>query len=176
MACNLTSGRTEPCRDAIGGLKAIYILDYVEDSFTVAAGEATAIDAAVTEVFKYELLADGNTFVETFTADQNNGTSVYEQVLTVALKKQTKESANELSIVVKSRPVVVILFRDGTYKVQGISDGTVATGDIQSGGAKADFNGYNLTLTSTEVLPAPTLDSATETAFLALVSSNNVAP
>ena len=42
MACNLTSGRTEPCRDAIGGLKAIYLLDFVEDSFTVAAGEATA--------------------------------------------------------------------------------------------------------------------------------------
>lgn len=176
MACNLTSGRTEPCRDAIGGLKAIYLLDFVEDSFTITAGEATAINAAVTEVFKYELLADGNTYVETFTADQNNGTSIYEQVLTVALKKQTKESANELALIVKSRPVCVVEFRDGRRLVQGISDGTVATGDIQSGGAKGDFNGYNLTLTATEVLPSPALDEATKTALDGIISPTNVTP
>ena len=176
MACLLTSGRTEPCKDAIGGLKAIYLLDYLEDSFTIAAGEATAIDAGVTEVFKYELLADGNTLVETFTADQNNGTSIYEQALTVALKKQDADSATELSLIVKARPIAVVQFRDGSYRIVGISDGTVATGDIQSGGAKADFNGYNLTLTATEVLPAPTLDSSTVTALLALVSATNINP
>lgn len=176
MACVLTSGRTEPCRDAIGGLKAAYFIDFQDDSFTITAGEATAIDAGVTEVFKYELLADGNTLVETFTADQNNGTSIYEQVLTLALKKQDKDTANELALIVKARPIVVVQHRDGSYKIVGISDGTVATGDIQSGGAKADFNGYNLTLTATEVLPAPSLDSATVTALLALVSATNINP
>ena len=176
MACVLTSGRTEPCRDAIGGLKAIYLFDFKDDSFTITAGEATAIDAAVTEVFKYELLADGNTLVESFTADANNGTSIYEQVLTVALKKQDKSTASEVATIVKARPIAVVQSRDGKYKVVGISDGTVATGDIQSGGAKADFNGYNLTLTATEVLPAPTLDASTVTALIALVSSTNINP
>ena len=176
MACLLTSGRTEPCRDAVGGLKAVYFADFLEDAFTIAAGEVTAIDVGLTEVFKYELLADGNTLVETFTADQNNGTSIYEQVLTLALKKQDKDTANELALIVKARPLVVVQFRDGTYKAVGVSDGTVATGDIQSGGAKADFNGYNLTLTATEVLPAPTLDSATVTALLAIVSETNINP
>tara|TARA_R110002051_G_scaffold6746_1_gene32132 strand:+ start:1624 stop:2154 length:531 start_codon:yes stop_codon:yes gene_type:complete len=176
MACILTKGRTEPCRDAIGGLRAIYLTDFLEDSFTIVSGEATAIDAGVTEVFKYELLADGNTLVETFTADANNGTSIYEQVLTVALKKQDKETASEIATIVKARPIAVAQYRDGSYKVVGISDGTVATGDIQSGGAKADFNGYNLTLTATEVSPAPTLDSSTVTALLALVSATNINP
>lgn len=176
MACVLTSGRTEPCRDAIGGLKAAYFLDFQEDAFTISAGEATAIDVGVTAVYKYELLADGNTLVETFTADQNNGTSIYEQVLTLALKKQTTASANELALIVKARPIIVVQDRMDNYKIVGISDGTVATGDIQSGGAKGDFNGYNLTLTATEVLPAPTLDSSTVTALLALVSGTNVTP
>jgi len=176
MACNLTSGRTEPCRDSLSGLKNLYLLDFEEDSFTVAAGEATAINAAVTEVFKYELLADGNTLVETFTADQNTGTSTYEQVLTVALKKQDVATANELALIVKSRPVAVVEGRDGNFRVVGISDGTVATGDIQSGGTKSDFNGYNLTLTATEVLPAPYLDAATITAFDLLVSITNINP
>jgi len=93
-----------------------------------------------------------------------------------ALKKQTKASADELALIVKSRPIAVVEFRDGRHVVCGISDGTVATGDIQSGGAKGDFNGYNLTLTATEVLPAPTLDSATVTALIALDSATNVNP
>ena len=176
MACVLTSGRTEPCKDSIGGLKNVYFLDFIEDAFTVAAGEATAIDVSITEVFKYELLNDGNTFIETFTADQNAGTSIYEQVLTLALKKQTLASANELDLLVKGRPIVVVEDRMGNYKVAGISDGTVITGDLQSGGAKAEFNGINLTVTATETSPAPYLDSATETAFLALVSATNVTP
>jgi hypothetical protein len=176
MACVLTSGRTEPCRDAIGGLKSAFFLDFMEDAFTITAGEATAIDIGVTAVYKYELLADGNTLEETFTADMNNGTSVYEQVLTLALKKQTKASANELALIVKARPIVVVQDRMNNYRIVGVSDGTVATGSIVSGGAKADFNGYNLTLTATEVLPAPTLDSATVTALLALESATNITP
>lgn len=176
MACVLTSGRTEPCKDAISGLKAVYFLDFVADSFTITSGEATAINAAVTEVFKYDLLSDNNTLIETFTSDQNNGTSTYEQVLTLALKKQNKDTANELALIVKARPIPVVEFRDGSYKIVGIEDGTVATGDIQSGGSKTDFNGYNLTLTSTVVNPAPTLDAATVTALLAIVSATNINP
>ena len=176
MACLLTSGRTEPCKDAIAGLKAAYFIDFVEDSFTVTAGEATAISEDVTDVYKYELLADGNTLVETFTSDQNNGTSIYEQVLTMALKKQNKDTAVELALIVKARPIVVVQDRAGAYRIVGISDGTVATGTIESGGAKADFNGYNITLTATEVTPAPYLDGATVTALLALVSATNINP
>ena len=176
MACVLTSGRTEPCSDAIGGIKKLYLLDYVEDSFTVAAGEATAISASVTEVFEYELLADGNTLVETFTEDRNAGTSIYEQVLTLVLKKQDLATANELALIVKSRPVAVVLDRRGNYKVIGISDGTVSTGSLESGGAKGEFNGINLTLTATETEPAPYLDATTETAFEALISATNINP
>ena len=176
MSISLTSGRTEPCRDAVGGIKAIYLSDFVENAFTVSAGESTAISASVTEVFKYELLADGNTFVETFTADKNTGTSTYEQVLTVALKKQTQASAQELSLIVKSRPIVVIEFRDGRRVIQGLEDGTVVTGDVQSGGAKSEFNGYNITFTSTETIPAPTLDAATNTALEAIISTTNINP
>lgn len=176
MSCTLTSGRTEPCRDAVGGLKAVYIYNFLEDAFTVAAGEATAINAALTEVFKYELIADGNTFVETFTQDANAGTSTYEKVLSVVLKKQDKATANELALIVKGRLGVVVEGRDGSYRVLGLEDGTFQSGDIQSGGAKADFNGYNLTFTATEVLPSAYLDAATITALDGIVSATNINP
>ena len=176
MACLLTSGRTEPCSDAIGGLKAVYLLDYQADAFTITNGEATAIDVGVTVAYKYDLLADGNTFNEPFTQDINAGTSVYEQSLAVVLKKQTLESARELALVVKSRPIVVVQDRMDNYRICGLTDGTACTGDIISGGAKAEFNGYNITFTATETEPAPYLDSATVTALLALVSGTNVTP
>ena len=176
MACVLTSGRTEPCSDAIGGLKTMYLIDYIEDSFTVASGEATAINGSISAVYKYELLADGNSLVENITQDINAGTSVYGQVLTVALKKQTLASAQELALVVKSRPVVVVVDRMSNHKVVGISDGTSNTGDVASGGAKADFNGYNLVFNATETEPAPYLDSATVSALEALISGTNVTP
>ena len=59
MACNLTSGRTEPCKDAVGGVKKAILCDYVEAPFTVSAGQATAINAGVTEVFQYDLRGHG---------------------------------------------------------------------------------------------------------------------
>lgn len=176
MACILTSGRIEPCSDGIGGLKKFYLIDFQEDAFTITAGEATAMDVGVTVAYEFELLNDGNTLVETFTQDINAGTSTYEQVLTVALKKQGLATANELHLIVKARPIAVVLDRNGDYRIVGISDGTVATGSIESGGAKGEFNGYNLTLTATETAPAPTLDSATTTAFLAVVSATQINP
>ena len=176
MSCILTSGRLEPCRDAVGGLKAIYLANFVEDGFTLTAGEATAINLAITEVFKYELMADGYTYGETGTQDPQAGTTTYEQVLSVVLKKQTKESANELAIVMRSRLLVIVEYRDGSFRVMGLEDGTFQTGDFQSGGAKADFNGYNLTFNATETIPAPYLDAATVTALGAINSAVNVTP
>lgn len=176
MACTLTSGRTNPCKDAIGGMKAAYLIDYQEDAFTVSGGTATAIDAGVTVCYKYELLADGNTLVETIASDENTGTSTYTQALTMALKKQTKESAAELKLMVAARPIVVVQLRSGEYKIVGLEDGCTTTGTIESGGAKGEFNGYNITMTAIETQPAPTLDSATVTALLALVSGTNVTP
>ncbi len=176
MACVLTSGRTEPCSDGIGGLKTLYVIDYIADSFTVTSGEATAMNVAVTAAYKYDLLADGNTFVETITQDISAGTSIYEQVLTVALKKQALASAQELALLVKSRPICILVDRNGGYKICGISDGTASTGDINSGGTKGEFNGYNLVFTATETEPAAYLDSSTITAFLAVVSATVITP
>lgn len=176
MACALTSGRTEPCKDSVGGLKTAYAIDFVEDSFTVVAGEATAINIAITSVFKYELNANGNLFNEPVTADNETGTTTYAQSLTLALKKQTKDSANEIHLLAKGRPIWVVKDRNGNHRVVGISDGTTLTGEIASGGAKTDFNGYTLTFVATEDEPAPYLDSATVTALEALISVTNITP
>jgi len=176
MACLLTSGRTEPCKDAIGGLKAIYFYDFLEDAFTVSSSEATAINSSLTTAYKYDLLADGNNLEEVGTSDQNTGTYTVLQTATFSLKKQDKDTANEINLLSKARPGAVVQDRLGNYKVIGLSDGLVISGTAASGGEKASFNGYNLTAIATEAEFAPTLDSATETAFLAIVSATQINP
>lgn len=177
MACNITSNRTEPCKDSLGGNKKAFFINYIEDAFTVTAGEATAINVAVTDVFQYDLRADGNTAVESPVSNKNTGTTVNTQTITLALKKQDKDTSLEVDLMAKGRPIIVMQDRNGNYKAFGISEGMDLTAsDINSGGAQSDFNGYNLTFTAMEGSLAPFLDSETITALEGLVSETTITP
>ncbi|MDG3582051.1 hypothetical protein [Galbibacter pacificus] len=170
MACLITAGRTEPCKDSLGGIRAAYFINYVEDPFTITDGEAIAINVDVTEAFKYELRADGNNFAQNKVSDRNTGTNVNTQTLTLALKQLDKETSLQVDLMSKGRPIIVIEDYNGNFQAAGISEGMDLTGtDINSGGAKTDFNGYNLTLTAMEKDLAPFLDESTITALKALV-------
>ena len=146
MACLLISGRSEPCKDSLGG-------------------------------FKYDLRADGNTFGQATVSDKNAGTTVTTQTITLALKKLDKDSSLQVDLMAKGRPIVVIQDRNDNYLLAGLSEGCDLTGsDINSGGARADFNGYNLTFEAQEGSLAPFLDAATITALQTLVSASIINP
>lgn len=175
MACNLTSGRAEPCKDSVGGIKKAILFDYVEAPFTLTSGQATGINAAVTEVFEFDLRSDNNTFTESIVSDKNTGTTVNTQTAEIRLKKQNYQTSNEIKIMASGRPIIILVGYDGSYKVMGYSEGCDLTGsNIQSGGVKTDFNGYDLTFTAMETELAPYLDSATVTALDALVSNTTI--
>ena len=57
MACNLTKGRNITCRDGIGGIKAIYVVQHDElTSYTAASGEVTDLDlGSGDDIYKYTL-------------------------------------------------------------------------------------------------------------------------
>ncbi|MEM9823233.1 MAG: hypothetical protein AAF985_19285 [Bacteroidota bacterium] len=178
MPCDLTTGRTEPCKDSIGGIKNAFFLDYAENAFTVASSAATGIDASVTEVFKYELRSDtNNDATESMVSNKDAGTSVNTQTVNLRLKKQDAATSNEIKLMAYARPIIVIQDRNDVYKVFGLSEGMDLTGsNIQSGNARADFNGYDLTFTSLEGDMGPILDAATVTALTTLVSNTNIDP
>jgi hypothetical protein len=171
MACtsDITTGRTRVCKDSLGGAKKIYFFNYVEDPFTVVANEATAINPLLTEVFEFEIEGDGNTLLQNFIGERQNGTSVNTQTLTTIFKKQDSDSSANLSFLVKGFPQSVVQDRNGNYHALGIDDGMDVSIDASTGGAKTDLNGYTVTATATTGSLAPILDSATVTAFLALL-------
>jgi hypothetical protein len=66
---------------------------------------------------------------------------------------------------------IVTRSRNGDYHLVGSLDGArVTASNITTGGARTDANGYNLTFTAFSKIPTPLLDSATQTALLAIVA------
>lgn len=169
MACDISAGRARVCKEQLGGNSKLYLFNNVKDPFTITAGEATAINVALTTVYEYDLEGDGNTLVENMVSDRNTGTTVNTQTLTVQLKKMDATTAVQLNFLAKGYPMAVVKDRNDQYHAIGIDDGIDFTIDGATGGAKTDFNGFTLTGVSTVGSLSPKLDSATITAFLALV-------
>lgn len=179
MACAVTKGRKEACKDTLGGLLAVYFANYDEakGAFTVTGKEVTAIDIALTTVYKYDLTTNTSSFDEAVIGSKDNGTRVNTQTLNLVLTKQDVATHQEIDSIVAGRPVVIVQDRNNIYHVAGITQGMETTGStIGTGANSGDFNGYNITLSAQENGLAPLLDAATITALQAIVDATPIDP
>lgn len=165
MACDLTRGRKEPCKDVVGGLKAVYFVDFgdlgtvtkTDDEITNLTGDSSNNLTA----FKYELKGNSS-FEQTVNASRENGTVFYEQTLNLTLKKLSKEDNKELKLLAYGRPHVAVEDYNGNVFLMGLEHGAdVSGGSIVSGAAMGDLSGYTLTLTAQEKEPANFMASDT---------------
>ena len=164
MACSLTSGRKDAtCKDKVGGLKNVYLFDYSDTLYSnlnITAGIITSVDVSETiSMYKYELQGSGNSFEEAGEVSRENGTSLNNQTLTIALKTQDGATKEEFDTLAKGRPHVVIEDYNGDFKLAGAEFGLDVAINTTSGGAMADFNGYNITFTGQERVLAPFIAS-----------------
>ena len=93
MACDLSLGRKEPCKDVVGGIKNVYFADFGDFS-TIAynSSDTDVIDtlgSSIT-VLKYEVKGNSS-FEQNITSSRENGTTFFEQTLNLTLHKLTKE-------------------------------------------------------------------------------------
>jgi len=167
--CDITKGRARVCKKGLGGTTILFLYNFVEDPFTIVAGEATAINVLLTTVFQYDLEGDGNPLVESMVSDRNTGTSVNTQTIIGLIKNQDAATSLEFNLVAKNFPQAVVKDRNGVYHAIALSEGLDFTIEAATGSAHADFNGYTITGVSIEGDLSPKLDSATITAFEALV-------
>ena len=181
MACDITHGRLEQCKDVVGGLQAIYILNYGEyDPITDVTYNGTtdeitgiALTIAGTPIYKFELKGT-NSFETTITTSRENGTTFFEQVLSVTLKKQDVQTHKEVKLLTYGRPNIVVRTNANQFFMAGLARGMdVTAGTIGNGTALGDMNGYSLTFTGQEAVPANFLDCATE-ADLEILLNNAV--
>lgn len=170
--CDIAAGRSKPCKNQIGGVQKLYLFNYLEDPFTVLAGEATAMNVLLTEAFEYDLVGDGQVLTESKPSDRSSGTSINTQTITAILQGIDADTSNELNAVTEGYPQAVVKTRDGNYHAVGITDGIDISVEETSGATQTEFSGYTLTGVSIEKNLSPLLDSATVTAFELVVAVN----
>jgi hypothetical protein len=167
MACDIANGRLEVCKDAVGGIDAIYFINFGDYAYPTDVTYVTGTDtidavANVTSLYKYELKGT-NTFDQVITSSRDNGTSFVEQTLTVTLKKQDAATHKNVKLLSYGRPNIVIKNRNNQFFLAGIEHGMeITTANVSNGTAMGDLNGYTLTFVGTEKLLANLLDCSSE--------------
>ena len=151
----ITGGRTEPCKDSVGGIKAVYFVDF-GDITSIAYGSTDSINSVggSPNAYKYEVRGN-STYTENIQSSRENGTTAFEQVLELTLKKLTKEDHNTIKLLSFGRPNILIEDNNGNVFLAGAEYGADVTGGtVVTGGAMADMSGYTLSFTGMEKAPA----------------------
>ena len=161
MACDISAGRLEPCKDSVGGLKAVYFINYdgaIYPDATVVSDEITGFGTLL-NLYKFDLKGTNNSFDETNENSRENGTSFWTQTGTLVLKKQDLATQSELKALAYGRPLIVVEDYNGNFRMAGFENGCEVVVNTASGAAMGDLNGYNITFTGTEKEPASFIDS-----------------
>lgn len=162
MACDLTTDLSAGCKNSIGGVKAIYVAQLehkntlsdtagVIDTFTLTTGN---------QFWTYATIKETSSFTDTLTGSEENGSLFAAQSVTAIFNKGQVATRNELVLLSSNRVMVIVLDGNGTYWLLGEGDGlTVETAEFASGTAKADRNGYTVTMVGNEDTAAKEVDS-----------------
>lgn len=184
MACDITNGRIEECKDSVSGLKAIYFINYddlSEDNVTYDTPTNPDLitkwePAAPLTLYKYELKGN-NSFETTINSSRENGTTFFEQNLAIQLKRQDIQTHKNVKLLAFGRPRIVVRTMTDQFFLMGLAQGgDVTGGTVSSGSALGDFNGYSLTFTAMEVSPANFLNCTDETGLTTLFEDAALTP
>ena len=166
-----TLGRLEPTKSSVGGLRAVYFISsgYIAPS-TFVYGATTLSDAiasnsgsATITAVKYDLKGT-NSFDQTMTSSRENGTTFFEQKLSLQLKKLSAASHREIKLLAYSRPQVICEDNNGNLFFAGLEQGMDATGGtVVTGTALGDLSGYTIEFVGMEKIAANFLTGAITT-------------
>tara|TARA_R110002126_G_scaffold268476_1_gene412008 strand:- start:835 stop:1431 length:597 start_codon:yes stop_codon:yes gene_type:complete len=194
MSCEITNGRVEECKDSVSGLKSIYFanFDSLANEESTGAGvvgityDAVNLDVIDTwqsatplTLYKYELKSNSNSFTTTIETSRDNGTTFFTQTLVINLKKQDFAMHKNIKLLAYGRPRIIVRTMTDQFFMMGLAQGCDTTaGEISSGAAMGDFNGYSLTFVAMEVSPANFIDVDTQsllaTAFADIAGTDAV--
>ncbi len=163
MSCVLlTGGIAKDCDNNLGGVKKIYITDFVNVlTVTETTGTLTAITMASGTVFyDFEFNKNTSTFGEVATVSLENGSLFYDQTVTLKIPRREVSKRNTLKLLMQKDLAVIVLDSNDLYWYVGRTNGANVTElPSESGTAKGDFNGYTITIKGQEPEQAPEVDS-----------------
>ena len=169
MPCSVTAARGLNCRDQVGGIKAVYLQTFSPSFYagltvTADTNTFTAIGESAT-VFRYDVRPQSSSFTVTINAAEA-GSAAYDTACELTLHSMTSADNAELANVVGTLMTVYVLDANDNVWTLGAKNGVqVTAGTASSGTARADLNGYTLSITGSEAtLPLLVAASADATA------------
>jgi hypothetical protein len=167
MACAITAGRSEPCKDSLAGLKNVYFINEDIDSSNLIYYNATLPPPIVytddiyyvqniASLYKFELKSNENVYDQEIVTSRENGTTFFRQTLTIKLKKQDVATHNAIKTLAYAKPRILVENNEGQFFLVGLLRGCdVTSGNINNGASVGDFSGYSLTFQGEELEPSP---------------------
>jgi len=159
MPCAITGGYVIDCRESVGGIEAIYLIENsaLYDGSGVsrvveASGTVTAMTKASGKRFwKFEVPRATASSSNAMTGSQENGTVFFTHQVTFPINARSASVRNTISTLAKNRVTIVTKEMDGTYRMFGKEFGLfLDTTESGSGTAAGDRNGSVLTFSSVE--------------------------
>ena len=177
MACLINKGRTEPCKDTVGGIQAVYFIDFGtlgSATYETSSDEINDFSESTINAYKYQVR--GNSGLEqTVTSSRENGTTFYDQVLTLNFKKLSPESHDQLALIAVARPHVAIEDNNGNIFMAGLEFGCdVNGGTVATGVGMGEMSGYSLTLQGMEKKPANFLKGGFSGVGITVVTGSDI--
>lgn len=166
MSCSLTSGFALDCKDSVGGVKAIHLINFAATGFTVSGGEVTATTIASGNVYTYEMPKGVGSMTTTTNVSQENGTVFNQTDVVARLRKLATTKRNELKLLAQNRVFCVVEDNNANYWLVGKEYGCDITAMTQeTGTAMGDNYGYNFTLSAIEAEAPYKLQTSVVTAL-----------
>ena len=160
MSCAITSGYSIECRDSVGGVETIWLIENsaLYDASgnsrvtTDGSGTVTALTKNTGKRFwKFEIPRATGMTGNGITASQENGTLFYTHQVEFPINKRDAAVRNIITTLAKNRLTFVTKEGDGLYKMFGKEFGLfLDSSEGGSGTALADRNGYLLKFSSQE--------------------------
>lgn len=169
MACSLTTSLQLACRDSVGGLKEIKLrnhpgLSVIANDVTVTSGVATISGSQGTRSSWYTVSLEKETctYDENDTTNIPNGTTFYEQVLTIIFNKFSAKIRNEVAIYNQTSVWAAVKDMNNNCWLIGTDYGAdVTSGKTSFGTARGDRNGHTATFTAKETQKTISIANAT---------------
>ena len=156
--CVLTSGYSLGCRDNIGGVQEVYIGEWNGGSMTYVLGTDSIIgtfSGATVSFYTFQQEIETASYTENGQFSIENGTSFYEQTLTITLHKIEAALRNKILLLGQGKWRVIVKDQRGIYHLMGYQNPVRVTASTPNlGKAYGDLNGAVITFMTKEPTPA----------------------
>ena len=150
MACSQTlKGLVNDCSPSMGGIVEVLIANFADvTALTVADNVISAITMASTKTFfKYTFARNTGSLSSNYTIDETTGANFVVSDLVLQFNRMETAKRIEITALAQGELAVIVKDANGLYWFLGKDAPVKATaGDGLTGTARADRNGYSITL------------------------------